>query len=162
MNLFSQMPTTYSIDNQWIHHTWKVLDIFTPWVSFNYRDRHLNCREEIVRHRNLKVKWNLRKSLSGREGPSPARWIVSSTLWGRAAEEHLGFDDTTQLLLSIYSSTKDVSSGFPSPSNTSTVLEWGYLQIYIFKRKRRIKHFIFWGKQDMGKIDPTEILFFLI
>lgn len=101
------------------------------------------------------------KSLSGREGPSPARRVVSSMSSWRAAEEHLGLNDTAGLLLSIYSSTKDASSGFPSYSNTSTLLEWGYLQIYIFKRKRRIKHFIFCGKQDKRKIDPTKILFFL-
>lgn len=43
-------------------YTWKVLGIFTPGVSFNYQDRHLNCREEIVQHTNLKVKWSLKKS----------------------------------------------------------------------------------------------------
>lgn len=144
---------------------WKAPDIFTTWVSFNYRDRHWNCREEVVQHSNLKVKWNLRKSgwnlwVAGKD-PARQGELFPLCREKEQQQKHSGLGDTAGLLLSIYFSTKDVSSGFPSCSNTSSLLEWGYLQIYIFKRKRRIKHFIFCGKQDTRKIDPTKILFFL-
>lgn len=112
-----------------------------------------SCREEIVQHSNLKVRWNLRKSgwNLGVAGKDPAQ---QGEVFPPCHEEEQ--QKSIWGLLSIYSSIKDVSSGIPSCSNTSTLLEWGYLKIYIFKRKNQALYFLWKTRcgEDRSDQDP--------
>lgn len=143
---------------------WKVLDIFTPSVSSNYQDKQLNCREEIVQHSNLKVKWDLRKSgrnLSGREGASLKGELFPSL---HEEEQQRSIWDSMTLHSSSSLFTFPLRMSVLGFHHVPTLLHYwsdGIYRYIFFKMKRRIKHFIFCEKQDTRKIDPTKILFFL-
>lgn len=154
MSLCSQTlsPTPLIINNQYptSDKCWAFSHLEFPLIT---ETDLFSCREEIVQRSNLKVKWNLRKSgwNLGVAGKEPAQQGKFFPLCGEEEQQKSFWS-----LHSTYSSTKEVSSDIPSWSNTSTLLEWGNLELYILKEKNQALYFL-WKtrcKEDRSNQDP--------